>query len=256
MLFKKISILTMILSAGLMLLSAPLNVFAQESDTSEEDDGSHYKEAKEIDHIEIQESENGCDSTSGGEIYDAEYYTKGTTTTSGQSYIAVEITEPLSGINEKIQSGDLTVSEVKWKFTCKIFKEVVVYKDGSKGEETTYSPQYEDSKKSKSISVYLNYDQSCPTNQTCTLVQIIKGTSGASLIKTYIAIIYRWGAGIVGIIAVLVIVISGIQIAMDQGSGDQVSAAKTRIMESIAGLVVLFLSALILYTINPTFFQY
>ena len=33
------------------------------------------------------------------------------------------------------------------------------------------------------------------------------------------------------------------------------SAAKTRILQSIGGLVILFLSSLILYTINPTFFK-
>ena len=62
-------------------------------------------------------------------------------------------------------------------------------------------------------------------------------------------------AGVVGIIAVLIIVISGIQISMDQGGGESVTSAKNRIMQSLAGLVILFLSALILYTINPTFFK-
>ena len=57
-----------------------------------------------------------------------------------------------------------------------------------------------------------------------------------------------------GIIAVLVIVVSGIQISIDQGSGEGVTAAKNRITQSLAGLVILFLSALILYSINPTFF--
>lgn len=89
---------------------------------------------------------------------------------------------------------------------------------------------------------------------SCKEVQVLICTGGTCLIYAYIAIIYRWGASIVGIIAVLVIVLSGIQLSAAGGDTEAVGKAKTRILQSIAGIVVLFLSGLILYTINPNFF--
>jgi type IV secretory pathway VirB2 component (pilin) len=56
------------------------------------------------------------------------------------------------------------------------------------------------------------------------------------------------------VIAVLIIVISGIQISAAGGDQTTVTNAKNRIVQSLGGLVILFLSAIILYTINPTFF--
>jgi len=72
------------------------------------------------------------------------------------------------------------------------------------------------------------------------------------LLKFYAMQLYRWAASIVGIICVLLIVISGIQITASRG--EDISSAKNRITQALAGLALLFLSALILYTINPTFF--
>jgi bacteriorhodopsin len=80
------------------------------------------------------------------------------------------------------------------------------------------------------------------------------GTSGAGIIKVYVKQIYRWAAMTVGTVAVVTMVISGIQISMSGVSGD-ISSAKTKMMSALAGLVLLFLSGLILYTINPTFFS-
>jgi len=89
---------------------------------------------------------------------------------------------------------------------------------------------------------------------TCQRIQIIKSDSGANLLYTYIGMIYKWAASIIGIIAVLTMVYSGILIIASNGNSEAIQGAKDRIMKSIAGLVVLFLSGLILYTINPTFF--
>ena len=155
----------------------------------------------------------------------------------GSTTVITELTEPLSPFKQTIDSTDpsgenIDVSAVYWKFDCTVT-------DGTDSSTETR---------------YVQATSACPSGATCTLVQLIRGTSGTGILKTYIAIIYRWAAGIVGIIAVLVIVISGIQISMDQGGGESVGKAKTRIMQSLSGLVVLFLSALILYTINPTFF--
>ncbi len=86
---------------------------------------------------------------------------------------------------------------------------------------------------------------------SCTISERIDGKSGTDLLARYVGAIYRWAAGVIGIISVLVIVISGIQITVDTSGLEK---AKERIMQSLMGLVLLFLSALILYTINPTFF--
>lgn len=86
----------------------------------------------------------------------------------------------------------------------------------------------------------------------CTPIQLIISTSGINLLKFYAMQIYKWAASIVGIICVLLIVISGIQITASRG--EDISSAKNRITQALAGLALLFLSALILYTINPTFF--
>lgn len=88
----------------------------------------------------------------------------------------------------------------------------------------------------------------------CRPAQVITAGSGSGLIKAYTALIYKWAAGTVGIVAVLVIVVSGIQIITSDVSGD-VDSAKNRIGQSLIGLAILFLSAVILYTINPNFFN-
>lgn len=84
---------------------------------------------------------------------------------------------------------------------------------------------------------------------------ILEGTDGLDLLRKYASEVYQWIAGIVGAICILIIVVSGIQISMGGVSQEEVSAAKERITRSLVGLVVLFLSAFILYTINPIFFS-
>ena len=88
----------------------------------------------------------------------------------------------------------------------------------------------------------------------CIEYQLILSNSGTIVIYTYINTIYRWAATIVGLISVMVIIFSGIQIATSGGETEVLSNAKSRIIKSLSGLAVLFLSGLILYTINPTFF--
>lgn len=83
---------------------------------------------------------------------------------------------------------------------------------------------------------------------------IIGGKEGLDLLNNYAALVYQWIAGIVGAISILVIIISGIQISIGGLSQEAISTAKDRIVRSLVGLVVLFLSAFILYTINPVFF--
>lgn len=88
----------------------------------------------------------------------------------------------------------------------------------------------------------------------CQPVQVLKSDSGTDLLFLYVGTIYRWAASVIGMVAVLVIVISGIQISAAAGEQQAITNAKTRIFQSIGGLVLLFLSGIILYTINPTFF--
>ncbi len=96
------------------------------------------------------------------------------------------------------------------------------------------------------------YSQSKIT--TCQPMYFICGTSGADILKNYSRVLYLWGVSICGIIAVFLIVLSGVQITTAGGDSAKVDEAKNRIMQSLSGLVILLLSALILYTINPTFF--
>ncbi len=171
-----------------------------------------------------------------------------------KSFIATELYEPIGSFEQKIKSGDLTLSQVFWKFNCRtpLIKEWDA--EHTDIEEVAACKKSPSKQSVISTSGYRPYEDGCPEGAQCSIVQIIIGQSGTGLLKTYVAIIYRWAAGIVGIIAVLVIVVSGIQISIDQGSGEGVTAAKNRITQSLAGLVILFLSALILYSINPTFF--
>lgn len=98
------------------------------------------------------------------------------------------------------------------------------------------------------------YKKEYKTTASCKAVQVYLSKGGTTLLLNYISTIYKWAASIVGIIAVTVIIISGIQISLAGGDTQAVENAKARIVKSLSGIVVLFLSGLILYTINPTFF--
>ena len=94
----------------------------------------------------------------------------------------------------------------------------------------------------------------CVIAEDCKRVQVYFSDSGAGLLYSYAGRIYKWAAGTIGIVAVLFIVWGGVEIASAGGDSGKIEKAKERIMQSIGGLVILFLSALILYTINPNFF--
>jgi len=86
-------------------------------------------------------------------------------------------------------------------------------------------------------------------------VQSIRGETGLDLIGFYITILYQYGAALIGIVCVFIIVISGIQIIAGGANAEMVTQAKNRIMQSLLSLALLFLSAVILKTINPEFFS-
>jgi hypothetical protein len=84
----------------------------------------------------------------------------------------------------------------------------------------------------------------------------LSASNGVDLVNQYISMIYAWAASIVGIVAVLIIVVSGIQIIFGGANQELVSSAKNQIMQALLSLVLLFAMALILRTVNPNFFGF
>lgn len=96
----------------------------------------------------------------------------------------------------------------------------------------------------------LNYE----VRFSCKEVLVILSKGGTSMLYGYIGMIYRWAARLVGLIAVLIIVVSGIQLSASGGDSEVINAAKGRIIKSLSGIAILFLSGLILNTANPNFY--
>lgn len=80
------------------------------------------------------------------------------------------------------------------------------------------------------------------------------GDNGIELITSYISLFYKAVASIIGLICVLIVVISGVQITMGGIDPEGVNQAKERILQAIFSLLLLFGSALLLKTVNPGFF--
>ncbi len=93
-----------------------------------------------------------------------------------------------------------------------------------------------------------------PSAFICKRIQVFAASSGAQLLYTYIGVIYRWAASTIGVVCVLFMVYYGIRIAAAGDNAGVIDEAKQKIFQSLAGLILLFLSAVILYTINPNFF--
>jgi hypothetical protein len=93
-----------------------------------------------------------------------------------------------------------------------------------------------------------------PIRIACDQVQIIFAESGSGIIKAYVGLIYRWAAGIVGVIAVIVIMINGISISMAGSDSGKLDTAKNKIVQSLVALAILFLAGLLLHSINPNYF--
>ncbi len=84
--------------------------------------------------------------------------------------------------------------------------------------------------------------------------QIVAGSDGGEILKQYAKQLYRFLASVIGLISVLMLIVGGIQITTAGASQDGVQKGKDRVFAALAGLALLFLSGLILYTINPNFF--
>ena len=85
-------------------------------------------------------------------------------------------------------------------------------------------------------------------------IRSISGANGVDLLSNYFGMWYKIGALILGLICVLVIVVSGVQMMFGGASEDAFTNAKARIWGALLSLILLFSSALILHTINPLFF--
>lgn len=87
-----------------------------------------------------------------------------------------------------------------------------------------------------------------------TVKQVLRGTDGVDILKQTIKYFYRLFAGLIGIVAVFMIVLGGIQIATAGANPDGLDAGKKKIIAALSGVALLFLSSLILYAVNPNFF--
>lgn len=87
----------------------------------------------------------------------------------------------------------------------------------------------------------------------CEKRQWVIGSSGIGIVKLMVKQIFTFGVLAVGSIAVATIVFQGIKISVSGVSGD-ITDSKNKILQAIGGIVLLFVSGLILYAINPTFF--
>ena len=75
-------------------------------------------------------------------------------------------------------------------------------------------------------------------------------------IQKYIGPIYKFAVILIGGLAVLMIVIGGLQVTLSGASQDGASQGKERIIKALSGLTLLLISGLILHTINPNFFSW
>jgi hypothetical protein len=173
------------------------------------------------------------------------------TTKEEEAYLITVIEEPLD-FKEEAFKEDI-VPAYKSKYCYRVY---LSYTDKKKDEKvhTALSVTCPDDIKNGTIFRANTPNETPKIKATCSPVQVLFSRGGTSLIEGYIGTLYRWAAGIVGLIAVAVIIISGVQISIAGGDTQTIDDAKGRIIKSIAGIALLFLSGLILYTINPTFF--
>jgi len=152
------------------------------------------------------------------------------------------IEEPLFGntLTDKFQDGNFKLK------TCFRQTMICTITEGEGEKQIT--------KRVSASELVNNCTQDTTKGTFCNEVMVIISKAGPTMIQGYISMIYSWAAGFVGLIAVAVIIISSIQISLSGGDPQAVTNSKDRILKSLAGLAVLFLSGLILYTINPNFF--
>lgn len=93
-----------------------------------------------------------------------------------------------------------------------------------------------------------------PVGQSITKISF-GGKRSFANIGDFIQYAYKYGMWLAGIIAVALIIISGVQWAASGGNSDMIGSAKNRIAGAISGLILLALSYTVLSTINPYLVQ-
>lgn len=76
-----------------------------------------------------------------------------------------------------------------------------------------------------------------------------------AVINDYLRPILSWMVGMAAGLAVLMIVIGGLQIILSGGNDSKIGEGKKRVTEAIYGLLLLVFSATILYFLNSYFFK-
>lgn len=84
---------------------------------------------------------------------------------------------------------------------------------------------------------------------------VLRGETGLDLFGNFMVMIYRYTASILGIIVVLVLVAGGLMIILGGADSEMVNTAKSIITKAVLSLILLFLTGLILRTVNPAFFE-
>ena len=75
------------------------------------------------------------------------------------------------------------------------------------------------------------------------------------VINDYLRPVLSWMVGMAAGLAILMIVIGGLQIIMSGGNDSKIGEGKKRVTEAILGLLLLVFSATILYFLNSYFFK-
>jgi hypothetical protein len=100
----------------------------------------------------------------------------------------------------------------------------------------------------------VDFQEELPIGPQGELGKSVGGDSGLDLMGNYVRMIYKFGSLFIGLIGVLVMVISGVQITMGGIDSGAYESAKKRIIASIVSLMLLYSSAMILRLVNPGFF--
>lgn len=152
-----------------------------------------------------------------------------------------------------IRNADLTITKRCYRFTQ------ILNLQGSGSSTQQKTDQYLIKNCPEEKLILEGYGQQSNGNyydcQEVTVIMSPLSQGGIGVINVYVSLIYRWVAGIVGVIAVLIMIVSGLQIITAQGESEAITAGKKRILQSIGGIALLFFATGLLYMINPTFFN-
>ncbi|MBI5413966.1 hypothetical protein HZA38_00425 [Candidatus Peregrinibacteria bacterium] len=85
--------------------------------------------------------------------------------------------------------------------------------------------------------------------------EIKKDATAVDIMGKYVSQVFLFGMGVVSIFSVLILIVGGFEYMSAGGESSKTDAAKQRITQALLGLVLVFLSALLLNFINPSFFR-